>query len=141
MGAGGFGIGSKATILLGRSIARARVRGDEVELELQTASGTETISTQHVIAATGYRGDLNRLDFLDKELRRTVRLSGTVPSLSLTFESSVPGLHFVGAASATSFGPVTRFVAGTTFTARRLARHLKRIADSTRSAGAITRFR
>jgi FAD-dependent urate hydroxylase len=114
------------TVLVGRSVASASVRDGEVDLELRTPSGTETISTQHVIAATGYRVDLNRLDFLDTELRRAVRTSGTAPSLTRAFESSVPGLHFVGAASTTSFGPVTRFVAGTTFTARTLARYLKR---------------
>jgi hypothetical protein len=114
------------TVLVGRSVASASVRDGEVDLELRTPSGTETISTQHVIAATGYRVDLNRLDFLDTELRRAVRTSGAAPSLTRAFESSVPGLHFVGAASTTSFGPVTRFVAGTTFTARTLARYLKR---------------
>ena len=114
------------TILLGRSVACASVRDGEVDLELRTANGTETISTQHVIAATGYRVDLRRLDFLDSELRHAIRTSGTAPSLTRAFESSIAGLHFVGAASTTSFGPVTRFVAGTTFTARTLSRYLKR---------------
>ncbi len=115
-------------ILLGRSVASASVRDGEVELQLRTANHTETISTHHVIAATGYRIDLNQLEFLDKKLRLAVRTSGTAPALSRAFESSVPGLHFVGAASAASFGPVTRFVAGTTFTARTLARYLNRRA-------------
>jgi FAD-dependent urate hydroxylase len=38
----------------------------------------------------------------------------------------VPGLHFVGAFAAASFGPVMRFVSGTPFTGRALARHIAR---------------
>jgi FAD-dependent urate hydroxylase len=41
------------------------------------------------------------------------------------FESSVPGLHFVGAFAAASFGPVMRFVSVTPFTARALASHVR----------------
>jgi hypothetical protein len=46
------------------------------------------------------------------------------PALSATFESSVPGLHFVGQAAAETFGPVMRFVYGTDFTSRRLTKHI-----------------
>jgi hypothetical protein len=37
-------------------------------------------------------------------------------------ESSVPGLHFVGAPAAWSFGPIMRFVSGGWYTGRALAR-------------------
>lgn len=114
------------TMLLGRSVARAEARDGAVELELRTKDGTETISVQHVVAATGYRVDLSRLAFLDDDVRSALRMSGPGPALSRAFESSVPGLYFVGAASATNFGPVTRFVAGAKFTARTVARHLAR---------------
>jgi hypothetical protein len=40
----------------------------------------------------------------------------------------VPGLHFVGPASAMSFGPLFRFVVGADYTARRLSAHLASIA-------------
>ncbi len=110
-------------IMLGRSVTKAAACDGEVELALRTTSGTETIRTTHVVAATGYRVDLDRLVFLDDEVRRAVRTAGRGPALSRAFESSVAGLYFVGAASATSFGPVTRFVAGAKFTGRTLARH------------------
>jgi lysine/ornithine N-monooxygenase len=110
-------------IMLGRSVAKAAACNGEVELALRTTSGTETIRTAHVVAATGYRVDLERLVFLDEEVRHAVRTAGRGPVLSRAFESSVAGLYFVGAASATSFGPVTRFVAGAKFTGRTLARH------------------
>jgi thioredoxin reductase len=110
-------------IRLGQSVSKAAACNGEVELEVRTTSGTETIRTAHVVAATGYRVDLDRLVFLDEEVRRAVRTTGRGPALSRAFESSVAGLYFVGAASATSFGPVTRFVAGAKFTGRTLARH------------------
>ena len=110
-------------IMLGRSITSATASDGEVQLEVRTASGTETIRTSHVVAGTGYRVDLDRLAFIDEELRGAVRVAGTRPVLTRAFESSVAGLYFVGAASTTSFGPVTRFVAGAKFTGRTLARH------------------
>ena len=48
------------------------------------------------------------------------------------FESSVRGLHFVGAPAAWSFGPLMRFVAGTAFAARSVARAV--VASSRRGA-------
>ena len=42
--------------------------------------------------------------------------------LSSSFESSMPGLYFVGVAAANSFGPVMRFAFGAGFAARTLAR-------------------
>lgn len=111
-------------IMMGRSVDKAAACNGEVELALRTTSGTETVTTSHVIAATGYRVDLDRLTFVDEEVRRALRTAGPGPALSRAFESSVDGLYFVGAASATSFGPLTRFVAGAKFTARTLARHL-----------------
>jgi len=37
-------------------------------------------------------------------------------------ESSVPGLHFIGAPAAWSFGPIMRFVSGGWYTGQALAR-------------------
>jgi thioredoxin reductase len=114
-------------MLLGRSVMNATARNGHVELTLRSGNApnaTETISTSHVVSATGYRVDLGRLAFVDDEVRGALRTSGSSPALSRAFESSVPGLYFVGAASQTSFGPVTRFVAGARFTARTVARHL-----------------
>jgi hypothetical protein len=37
-------------------------------------------------------------------------------------ESSVPGLHFLGAPAAWSFGPIMRFVSGGWYTGRAVAR-------------------
>jgi hypothetical protein len=50
-----------------------------------------------------------------------MRVNG-YPILDKGFESTVPGLHFLGAPAAWSFGPLMRFVAGTEFAARGLVR-------------------
>jgi thioredoxin reductase len=113
-------------ILLGRTLASASEHDGRAELKLQSADGIETVSADHVVAATGYRVDLERLTFLDPSIRGAIRRNGGCPALTRGFESSVPGLHFVGAASMASFGPVTRFVCGTTFTSRKLSRYLDR---------------
>ena len=74
--------------------------------------GVKRLTADHVVAATGYRVDINRLAFLDDALKKSIRVSGRSPVLSAGFESSVQGLYFVGVASAATFGPVMRFVAG-----------------------------
>ena len=46
------------------------------------------------------------------------------PILTRNFESSVPGLYFIGVAAAASFGPLMRFTFGARYAARRLTRAL-----------------
>jgi cation diffusion facilitator CzcD-associated flavoprotein CzcO len=105
----------------------AEVKDNRVHVQFAHRDGStlETV-TDHVIAGTGYRIDLSRLPFLGDELRGRITLEGTTPVLSANFESSVPGLYFVGLCSAVTFGPLTRFAHGAGFTARRISRHLRR---------------
>ncbi|MFB8237397.1 NAD(P)-binding domain-containing protein [Kitasatospora purpeofusca] len=86
--------------------------------------GTTTeLAVDHVLAATGYRVDVGRLDYLSPELRgMTARGNGGAPRLSAGFESSVRGLYFTGLSAADTFGPLMRFVCGTGFAARRISR-------------------
>ncbi len=105
---------------------QAELRGNRVHLRLGHCDGGEqTFATDHVIAATGYKVDLARLSFLTRELQSQLRSVQGTPILSGAFESSVPAnFYFVGISSATSFGPVMRFMLGAQYTARRLARHV-----------------
>ncbi len=80
--------------------------------------------TEHLIAATGYRVDKDRLIFLSPGIR--TRLDGPSPHLSVHFESSIPGLYFVGIAAAATFGPLMRFAYGADYAARNLSKHLAR---------------
>lgn len=94
--------------------------------------GVATLEVDHLIAATGYRVDLSRLAFLSPELRNSLRTTGGAPLLSRAFESSIPGLYFVGVSAANTFGPVMRFAVGAKFTARRVARALARTSQTRR---------
>jgi hypothetical protein len=55
------------------------------------------------------------------------------PQLSAGYESSVPGLYFLGAPAAWSYGPLMRFVAGADFASRTLVR--KAFANIKRNGG------
>ena len=113
--------------MLGHKIIDAQTSNGQVQLGIQSADGgTVNVKTDHVIAATGYSADVDRLGFIDKDLRWRVRRIGRMPALSPYFESSVPGLYFVGNAAAGSFGPLMRFVYGCTFAAHRITKHLVR---------------
>lgn len=111
----------KVPMTLGATLANARMEGGRVALALNTADGTRTVSGDHVIAATGYRVDLGRLAFLSPEVMAGIRTEGGGPVLSSRFESSLPGLFFVGPVAVNSFGPLMRFQCGCTFAARRVA--------------------
>jgi thioredoxin reductase len=101
------------------------VVGDKVQLALADHDARySTIETEHLVAATGYRPDLARLAFLEPNLRAAIEILEDAPILSPHFESSVPGLYFVGPAAASSFGPLLRFAAGAKFVSRRLSSHL-----------------
>ena len=106
---------------LGQTVQRAQVRDGRVQLQLRAQDGKESeVVTEHVIAATGYKVDMQRLGFLSPELRSRIRVVNGMPVLSSAFESSVPALYFVGLAAANSFGPVMRFAFGAGFAARRI---------------------
>lgn len=118
-------LADRVPIHLGMRLDQAKVQDGQVHLQFVNADGTPwTVVTDHVIAATGYQVKLGRLSFLSPEFRSAIRTVEDTPILSSTFESSIPGLFFVGAASANSFGPLARFVCGARFTARRLSRLL-----------------
>jgi hypothetical protein len=105
-------------IELGRAVVAATSSASGVELELDNG---ERRRADRVLLGTGYRIDVSRLELLAPEVRRTLELHDGYPVLDRFFQSSIPGLHFVGAPAAWSFGPLMRFVAGTGFAARAVA--------------------
>jgi len=116
-------------VMLGASIVFAREQCGRAAVTLGIKNGSEqVVVADHVIAATGYRVDLDRLSFLDNDLRGAITRVDRAPALSRHFETSVPGLYFIGAPAANSFGPLLRFVYGTGFAARRLSGYLARHA-------------
>jgi cation diffusion facilitator CzcD-associated flavoprotein CzcO len=103
---------------LGLTPTGAEVVDGKIHLKLRAADGSEhEVVTEHIITGTGYKVDL--------EIRRNIAMAGSAPVLSSTFESSVPGLYFVGLVAANTFGPVMRFAFGAGFAARRIAKAMK----------------
>jgi len=120
----------KVPFNLGVNITQATIENGRAKLELTDQVGARRIlMSDHVIAATGYKVDLRRLTFLDSTLRSRIRSVQNTPVLSSNFESSVPGLYFVGTSSANSFGPLMRFAFGARFTALRISKHVERPAS------------
>jgi thioredoxin reductase len=113
----------KVPLHLGCTPQSAEVQNGKVRLSIQAADGSKRdIITEHVIAATGYRVDMNRLKFLNAEIRSSLKTVDGSPVLSKSFESSIHGLFFAGVAAANSFGPVMRFAFGAGFAARTITR-------------------
>jgi FAD-dependent urate hydroxylase len=111
---------------LNSTVIEARESGQRVSLRvLDSSNNTERqIEVDHVIAGSGYDINVNRLDYLDPTLRSEVACIERSPNLNARFESTAPGLHFIGPISAISFGPLFRFVGGCGYTAQTLSAHL-----------------
>jgi cation diffusion facilitator CzcD-associated flavoprotein CzcO len=84
--------------------------------------GTQTFD--HALLATGYRIDVAKYKFLSPQLLDGIDRVGGYPKLQAGLESSVPGLHFLGAPGAWSFGPVLRFVSGTYYAVHALTQRI-----------------
>ena len=106
-------------ITTSRVVTSAVPQGDKLFLTLN--DGTER-SVDHALLATGFRVDIAHYPFLSKPLLKSIETINGHPKLKNGFESSVPGLHFLGAPAAWSFGPLMRFVAGADFASRNLTR-------------------
>jgi FAD-dependent urate hydroxylase len=118
-------IEDQVSVHSGTTVVAAREVGGRVELRLGFDEGRERmLVVDHVIAGTGYDIDVERLAFLDPEIRCGIRRLGRAPNLDSNFETSVAGLSIVGPASAQSFGPLFRFVAGAEYAARVVSAHV-----------------
>ena len=128
----------RVLLMLGFNADRAEIRGGRVGLKLRGADGTEKeILADHVIAATGYKVNLQRLTFLSAEIRSNLRDVHNTPVLSSNFESSEPGLYFIGIAAANNFGPVMRFAFGASFAARHLTKAIAKSLSRDRASVAV----
>jgi FAD-dependent urate hydroxylase len=108
-------------VRLGQSVASAVLAGDKVKVRL--ADGSER-KVDHVLLGTGYRVDVSRYSFLTPELVDSISSINGYPRLQAGLETSVPGLHILGAPGAWSFGPVMQFVSGTTYASKTLTRFI-----------------
>jgi hypothetical protein len=110
-----------------RVVTSANVIGRQVRIQLN--DGTER-HVDHTLLATGYQVDVSRCAFLGPDVLRSMRLVNGCPKLTEGFEASLPGLHFLGAPAAETFGPLMRFVAGTKYASKALTRSILRQGGS-----------
>ena len=117
----------------GVAVIEAHEAGRRAALKLRRRQRTAMngSSVDHVVAGTGFDIDVERFAFIEKKLRGAIARLERSPRLNASFESSVPGLHFIGPASAMSFGPLFRFVVGAEYSAQFLsARHATRASQA-----------
>jgi hypothetical protein len=110
---------------LNTTIQSISLHNGQLHLALTSPSGPSTLIVDHLIAGTGFKPAISRLEFLNDDLRDNIQTLDDTPILTRHFESTIPGLYFVGLTSANSFGPLTRFACGARFAANQLTKHLQ----------------
>ncbi len=95
--------------------------GTQVRIRLTDGSAR---TVDHILLGTGYRVDVAKYNFLSSILVQSMQRFKGYPRLGKGLESSVPGLHILGAPAAWSFGPLMQFVSGTHYAAQALTRHI-----------------
>jgi FAD-dependent urate hydroxylase len=124
-------------LLTGYQVRSASAEDGGVRLGLTGPGGTSRqLAADHVIAATGYQTDPARLPFLGDQLRGGLRTLAGSPVVGPDYQSSIPGLYFIGPAVAPTFGPVMRFVFGTWHAAPTVARQFTS-SPASRSAAPV----
>jgi lysine/ornithine N-monooxygenase len=112
----------------GRTVAGIEAIGGKAHARL---SDGKNVTADHVLLATGYKVDAGKLSMIHPSLLADIRTDTAVPLLNHSFESTVPGLYFVGLTSLRAFGPLYRFVAGCASASRRVARDIARKGTAT----------
>jgi FAD-dependent urate hydroxylase len=109
----------------GAAVRGAQIRGNAIELRLDDGLH----EYDHVLLATGYKIDIAKLRIFAPELLQRIACVDGSPVLAMDFASTVPRLHFVGASSVSSFGPLMRFIAGAGYAARSITRSARASQD------------
>jgi cation diffusion facilitator CzcD-associated flavoprotein CzcO len=110
-------------------VETATAQNGNVRVAARGPQGPIEFVTDHIIAGTGFKVDIEKFDYLDAGLRQSIaRENAGIPSLGSHFETSVQGLFIVGVATAPVFGPIMRFMYGAKHVAPMLARRLKSTA-------------
>jgi cation diffusion facilitator CzcD-associated flavoprotein CzcO len=117
----------RVTMTCERSVTSAKPVGTQLRVTLDDR--TER-TVDHLLLGTGYKIDVTRYNFLGPAALAKIETADGFPRLDGAFESTLPGLHFLGAPAAWSYGPLMYFVSGTRFAARKLTQALSRKARS-----------
>jgi FAD-dependent urate hydroxylase len=122
----------KVPIRLGRSVTSVAPVGERLAVRFD--DGSER-NVQHLLLGTGYAVDISKYPFLAPELVQSIRQFNGYPVLMAGLETSVAGLHILGAPAAWSFGPLLQFVSGARFASRELLRRIDGRAAMETSSG------
>ncbi|MGO9763129.1 MAG: FAD-dependent oxidoreductase [Solirubrobacteraceae bacterium] len=109
------------TISTGVEVRGAQADGGALRVSLSDGSAREV---DHLMFGTGYKVDVSRYAFLGEGILAGMRRVDGYPVLGRGLETSVAGLHMVGAPAAWSFGPINRFVSGSWYAGRAVAREI-----------------
>lgn len=117
----------------------ARLQNVPIRLDTKTISAAEVSGRvrlrfndrsertyDRVFLGTGYHIDVSKYDFFSPQLVQSISRFQGFPCLREGFETSVPGLHILGAPAIWSFGPLMQFVVGTHYASRALLRYIAR---------------
>jgi thioredoxin reductase len=122
-------VGHQIELRLNCVVENATAENSHARMAVRGPDGQSDFVTDHVIAGTGFMVDVDRLEYLDAGLRRSIaRERAGVPALTSHFETSMPGLFIVGVASSPVFGPIMRFMYGAKHVAPLLTRYIKSTA-------------
>lgn len=109
--------------LIPNSSIKSIERYHETKLNITTNQSLQ-LTVDHVIAATGYRFSIHRLDFLrhiESEIETNVFGE---PIVDEYFESTLENVYFVGPSAAFSHGPPFRFISGVWHSASTIIKHI-----------------
>jgi FAD-dependent urate hydroxylase len=107
------------TISTGVEVRDAQEEGGQLRVSMSDGSVREV---DHLMFGTGYKVDVARYAFMRDDVLAGLRRVDGYPVLRRGLETSVAGLHMVGAPAAWSFGPINRFVSGSWYGGRAVAR-------------------
>ncbi len=103
---------------LGYEVTSVAEKGGRVVVRLSDGADR---SVDHLLLGTGYQVDVARYAFLAPSLVSKIHRVKGYPVLGPGFETSVPGLHILGAPAARTVGPIMQFVSGTRYAGPALA--------------------
>jgi cation diffusion facilitator CzcD-associated flavoprotein CzcO len=108
-------------IRMSRSVTGVTEKHGQVDLKL--SDGT-VCSADHVLLGTGFKVDIAKYNLLPAKVLESVQRTGGYPVLREGLETSLAGLHILGAPAAMTFGPLMQFVSGARYASQSLTRRI-----------------
>jgi hypothetical protein len=109
-----------------RSTVTGSLPVDDGRLEV-TLDGGDSLETDFVVFATGYKVDVTRVPFLAAgNVLPALEVRGGAPALGADLQSSVPGLYFTSMAATQDFGPFFAFTVSARTSSRLIGDSLRR---------------